>query len=123
MSSVRAIFEVVRERGGKLVPMLHSAKLVQCPEADREHAASWRQFAHTNHHDHSICYSGALEDLEDGWKLGIIAHEFGHVMAIGLDIRHTEEDANRFGGVIVGTRVSFRGPHRLEWAEPMGILR
>jgi len=54
---------------------------VHCPLADREHAASLRQYAHVFHRTNVICIASAFAGLPETHQLGIALHEVGHVLA------------------------------------------
>lgn len=112
----RELFTFLRARAADAVPSLRGVKLARCAEADRDHAASPRQFMHVGHRPKTVCYAGATEALAPQWKAGLIAHELGHLAAIGARKRHTEKDADRIGGVLTGLTVKRRGPCNLEWA-------
>ena len=105
-------------------PSLRLVRLVPCAEADREHAASARQFMHVGHRRNVVCFARATEALDFPWQVGLVAHELGHLAAIGWGLAdHYEEDANRIGGDLCGVTVTFAGPLRLERAEPPAYLR
>jgi hypothetical protein len=118
-SSVPKTFNLIRARGASLIPALDRVKLRWCKLADQEHDARWRQFMHYGHEKSTICYAEATEDLDDEYKVGLIAHELGHAAAelLGFWRKHSETDANRLGSAILGGMVRYRGEHKLEWAE------
>lgn len=112
------LFSLIRGRGLVLVPQLSRFKIARCALADGEHRKSHRQYMHMNHHQDTICYAAATKNLEIEWQIGLLAHELGHAVAflVGQEKKHTEEDANRLGGKILGSAVIFKGPESLEWA-------
>jgi len=118
-SSVPKLFTLIRARGASLIPALERVKIRSCKSADAEHSDSWRQFMHYGHQKDTICYAAATEELEDEYKVGLIAHELGHAAAdlLGFMRKHSESDANRLGSAILGGMVRYRGKHRLEWAQ------
>jgi len=118
-SSVPKLFTLIRARGASLIPSLSEIGLRRCKLADQEHDARWRQFMHYNHKFRTVCYAGATEELDDEYKVGLIAHELGHAAAelLGFWRKHSETDANRLGAGILGGMVRYRGEDRLEWAE------
>jgi hypothetical protein len=67
-------------------------KIKHCSEADEEHAASFRQYAHTFHYPNIICVAKAFWKLPEGYLMGILAHEIGHILSDG---KGGEEGANR----------------------------
>lgn len=93
-----------------------------CPQADREHAESERQHCHVGHLPGKVCYASAADDLPLGHQLGLVLHEFGHLVLQGKDMRRpwkwNEQDASDAGGQLVGLSVPFRGELTLEWARP-----
>lgn len=120
---ITSVFSSVRRRAAKVDATLRSIELRFCKEARDEHKARDRQYAHFNHHKDTICVAPEIEALEDPWKWGLMGHEFGHALAFRLvGEKHSEADANRYGGKILGTPVIYRGPQRLEWARiPRGV--
>ena len=53
-----------------------------CPEADRDHAESLRQYRHVGPHgDNVICVAEAFLDLPRDHRDGLIGHEIGHLIA------------------------------------------
>lgn len=115
--SVVKVFHYVRRRAAEIDPSLREVRLELCAEADDEHRKSDRQYAHWGHKPDTICVARAIEDLDAPWKLGLIAHEFGHAIAVRkAGDAHTEDDAHRLGGMIIGAPVVLKGPLKLEWA-------
>lgn len=94
----------------------------RCPQADREHAESERQHCHVGHLPGKVCYASAADGLPLAHKLGLVLHEFGHLVLQGKDMRRpwkwNEQDASDAGGNLVGLQVPFRGRLTLEWARP-----
>lgn len=60
--------------------------------ADSEHERSRRQYAHVFHLPATVCVSRAIVELPPNYKLGILAHEVGHLIA-GPEA--SEEEADR----------------------------
>lgn len=89
MSRVEALFQIARAQAERRFPWMRSVKVAFCPLADRHHAAKWRQFAHTNHRVYTVCFARAADrDLTDEEILGMVAHEFGHI--VGKRLRYPE---------------------------------
>lgn len=89
-SRVKTAFEAVKARARARLPWLHGVRLrVSCPQADREHRKQWRQFMHSGHLDRlrraRVCVAAAAEaELTHKELLGMIAHEFGHIIGTAL---------------------------------------
>lgn len=92
----------------------------QCDQADKEHCESNRQYCHVGHIDNTICYATQVSELPDTHRLGLVIHEFGHMILQGPDMsgkgRFTEQDANDAGGHATGIKVYWKGEKTLEWA-------
>mgnify|MGYP001562475383 CR=1 FL=1 len=96
-------------------------KLQSCEQANDEHAASARQFMHAGHRKNTICYAHATLSLARPWIIGLLVHEFGHLVLGGpnMDLpKHSEQAANEAGEAATGIKVVFKGPLRLEWSDP-----
>jgi hypothetical protein len=66
-----------------------------CPLARYDNQMKGRTFAHTNHLDDVICVSERLGLLNEPYLYGIIAHEFGHLIALHeIGQGHSEKDAD-----------------------------
>ena len=92
-----------------------------CQEADREHAISRRQYAHTFHRPGVICVSRSFWDLPETNRLGLLLHEAGHVLMERVKHNHTEDEANDAIYHASGIRVWYRdgnGGPQLEWIRP-----
>ena len=78
-----------------------------CDLCDREHKASWRQFAHACHFKDTVCWARAANtnlvdlktDLTDAEIDGITAHELGHIVANELGLEHHRKTRRRTKGV------------------------
>jgi hypothetical protein len=74
--------------------------------ADKENKIHPRQLAHVFHRPNTICVARAFDCLPTGFKLGLLAHECGHILGgprageiranqlaedrLGLDIRYKD---------------------------------
>jgi hypothetical protein len=86
-----------------------------CSLANKEHAKSRRQYAHTFHFPMVICVADAFEELPLGYRLGILLHECGHLY-LGRDVeseRAADEIIDRIYGVRLQRR-TYNGARRLE---------
>lgn len=91
---------------------------VGCPDILRAHRRSRRAYAHQGHGtSYLICVHPRLAGLSDGFALGILLHEIGHVATPG----GTEQDADRWVFERLGIAITYRGPLRLEWVDPSKI--
>lgn len=79
MTKTQRSFHAVKQYVCSIYPALRRIKLRHCMDVEREHEASWRQFAHSIHVNNSICYSYSMEELEEAQRQGIFMHEFGHI--------------------------------------------
>lgn len=80
-------------------------KICFCSLADREHARSRRQYAHTYHRPDVICFARAVDELTDAQYWAILAHEVGHLL-VGYE--GTERDANRAANAFFGVKILYR---------------
>lgn len=87
MLRIATFFSLVRERAEKTFPWLSTVTVKLCALADADHRESWRQFAHSGHHENAVCYAKAAEhELTDAELIGTAAHELGHVVAAALGL-------------------------------------
>ena len=56
-------------------------KLVHCKLAQKEHNESRRQYAHVFHVPNQICLAYEFADLPERFRLGLLMHELGHILA------------------------------------------
>lgn len=97
-------------------PILAGVKLRYCSAADKEHRQSWRQFMHAWHFPGVICSARAVESLDKANQVGLIGHEIGHAHYLLRGEEHSEASANKKGGELIGYKITFKGPNRLEYA-------
>jgi hypothetical protein len=94
-----------------------------CTSADREHAASCRQYAHVFHRRGVICIARAFHRLPETNRLALLLHECGHLLA---GPRGGEDAANNAITRHTGIPVYYRdGPNgrELEWIPPKDVPR
>jgi len=84
---------------------MNSIRVELCKQADDEHRASIRQYAHTHHHDNVICFARAATNLTDNQFWAIMAHEIGHLIA---GYEGSESDANRAANQFFGIKIRYR---------------
>jgi hypothetical protein len=66
--------------------------LGNCQLVEKEHRKSKRQYAHVFHINGQVCLARAFIELPERFRLGILMHEYGHILA-GPD--GSEEAANK----------------------------
>ena len=117
--SLQRIASVLINKAAEVIPEMRDVSIYQCPEADQEHDDSDRQYMHVSDHTpiNVICYAKAAEELDLGYKVGLITHELGHLALIMLGYEdHEEDQANTAGWWLTGIPIFWRGKKRLEWS-------
>lgn len=73
--------------------MMTKIELRRCDQANKEHKESLRQYAHTYHKRRGvICVADAFFHLTLNHRMGLLAHEIGHIL-MGPQY-HDEEEAD-----------------------------
>lgn len=67
-------------------------KVQVCPLAKKHHKESSRQFAHVLHKRNTICVTPEFYDLPKHYQVGILMHEFGHLIL--KEKKHSESQAD-----------------------------
>jgi hypothetical protein len=88
--------------------------LQSCPLVEREHRESRRQYAHVFHIENQVCCARAIADLPEKYRLGILMHELGHIMA---GQRGSEDAANSAVFRETGIRIYYGGNSDLEFID------
>ena len=102
----------------RVAPDLDYIKHEYCAACDAAHEQSARQFAHTYHKPSVICWARAASDLPVEHQLGILMHEYGHLLAGDKSCEFEDEKAadlavlDRFG-----IEITYVGPHEMQWVE------
>jgi len=89
-----------------------------CELAEKDHREEFRVYAHTFHRKNVICVCSAFNSLPDTWRLAILLHEVGHLLA---GQRASEASANEAVRKVSGIRITYKtGPYGdgLEWIAP-----
>jgi len=82
---IRETFWLLSDHALWMIPELPSRRIQICKLADTDHKKTWRVFAHTLHEEGTICFAAAAEEeLTQEELAGIMAHEFGHLIAAHL---------------------------------------
>ena len=90
-----------------------------CKQVEQEHRDDKRQYAHVFHIDNQVCVAQDFEKLPDRNRLGILMHEYGHILAGKYG---SEEAANESVARETGIRIfysSSRHGKHLEFIQPM----
>ncbi len=107
--------EKLIEKAAALQPFI----LRICDEANRDHAAAVRQYAHVGPHgDDVICVAEAFLDLGRDYRDGLLAHEIGHLVA---DPDPTEEGADAAFETLTGITIRYKDSgdgECLQWLRP-----
>ena len=94
MGRINCLFNLIRAHASLRFPWIAKVEVRFCELADRDHRLKWRQFAHTGHESHVVCFARAAEDeLTDEEILGMSAHELGHI--VGTRLRYPEHMKSR----------------------------
>jgi len=92
-----------------------------CPVARWDNADQKRVFAHTNHVRGVVCVTERLDLLQERFVYGILAHEFGHELAIQLLSDTSEEGANAAALSYLGLKIVYGTEMNLEYLSPEEI--
>jgi hypothetical protein len=85
-----------------------------CPIANIDHKKSLRAFAHVNHIPHTVCVSGYITQIPINNILGILAHEFGHLLAIEYWGDYSENAADRSCKQWLNLDIKYSFPHAMQ---------
>jgi hypothetical protein len=88
--------------------------LQSCPLVEREHREARRQYAHVFHIANQVCVARAIAELPEKYRLGILMHELGHIMA---GPKGSEEAANNAVFEQTGIRIYYGGNSNLEFID------
>jgi len=88
-----------------------------CPVAEQDHRSAFRQFAHVFHDDDpgAICVAAEIGQLDDEYLYGILAHEFGHLIAQEFHEDDSEDGADLAAEEYLGIPIYYRTRYDLEW--------
>ena len=111
------------QRGRAIDGAFVRAQLQGCDLAEKDHRESWRVHAHTIHLPNTICVCADIEALPEPHLYGIIAHEFGHLLADKQQGEHTESEADRAAERFFGISIEYRSPQRIQWLSDADIAK
>jgi len=122
VSSFVRVYSDVARVVGKVYPKLGRTRLyLGCPEiakrrrSHRDPMERRRSFAHTGHKRGVICVDPAVLDLGLGYQIGLMFHEFGHL----IESQTTDQAHADYANLAdFGLPIRYRGPLTLEWISP-----
>lgn len=97
--------------------------LHHCPLAESDHAKEERVFAHTLHLPNTVCVCQDIEKLNDDFLYGIMAHEFGHILADVAWNDQSEPGADTAAHKFLGTKINYGSPLALEYLSASDVKR
>lgn len=117
-SRVKAAFQAVKRQAASRLSWLGRVGLRRCKAVEKEHAKKWRQFMHAGCTRFSVCVAAAAEDeMTDRELVGMLAHEFGHIVGDELGFpahirnprtpKAVQDEANWIAGKILGIRIRY----------------
>jgi hypothetical protein len=123
-SPVREAFEDLSAYVQERVPDLPRIKLeVDCKYAIQDHEEELRVFAHTLHLKDTICVHSDLNKLSDAYIYGILAHEFGHIIADTFWDDPDEEAADLAAREFLGLDIFYGSEYDLEYLSSYDIMK
>ncbi len=117
-------FRLVKRFVSQAKPSLAWTKLaVGCPEIVlfrkmNKGKVGARSLMHTFHHPNTICSLSVVESAAEGYLIGLLLHEFGHLGSGG-----GEREADRWILDNFGIRIQYLGELDLEWVDQWAIRR
>lgn len=100
------------DRGVDVPPMI---LWVGCPYSHFDQEREHRVFAHTNHLRGVVCVHPEIGRLNTPYLLGVMAHEFGHEIAITQWDDKTEQGADRAAKEVLGLPIKYGSELRLQY--------
>ncbi|NIW14384.1 MAG: hypothetical protein GWN31_10730 [Candidatus Thorarchaeota archaeon] len=94
-----------------------------CPIARWDNADKKRVFAHTNHIQGVVCVTERLDLLQTPFVYGILAHEFGHELAIQILDDDSEKGADTAALSYLGLPIHYGTEMRLQYLEQKEIKK
>lgn len=86
-----------------------------CPVARWDHQCKQRVFAHTNHFRGIVCVCEEIAKLHKRYVYGIIAHEFGHELAMRFFDSGSEESADDAAEQFLDLKIQYGSSLNLEF--------
>lgn len=117
-------FRLVRRFVSTAKPSLAWVKLrINCPEIVRFRTynpgkVGQRSFMHTFHSPSTVCSLSLVGTMAEGYLIGLMLHEFGHLGSGG-----GEREADRWILKNFGIRITYVGELDLEWVDQWAIRK
>ncbi len=123
-------FHKVKKAVSRVFPELAKVRLyIGCPHALEKHShhqwkdsdrsgKMWRAFMHTGHFDDTICVHPHAEgELSERQKIGMLFHEFGHIINDLMGYKNTQKNADASIRKFFGLEIKYEGPGRVQYID------
>lgn len=78
-----------------------TCKMIDAERRDRKDPVRTRHYAHVGHCKNKVCVASAFERLPQKYQVGILLHEFGHVLTDGGDEMQADVAIHEMTGVVI----------------------
>jgi hypothetical protein len=123
-------FDQVKKTVSTVFPKLAKTGLfIGCPHSMKKHShhqlkdtdrsgKNWRAFMHTGHFDDSICvHPHAEKELGMHNLIGMLFHEFGHMINDILGIPNTQKNADAVIERYFNMKIKYEQPGRVQYVD------